>query len=181
MGLAVSKGKVTLNRSTRGRPVVCPVLWWCPGRCDRCFRDIVLSLSRVRLFATPRSVALQTPLSMGFSRQEYWSGLPCPPPGDLPHPGIKPTSLVSPALQVDSLLLGHQELMRLYWKSGAEVLDGEWGWGRSSCPPRESLSIRRDFRTVTEGGLAGALLSNPQCHGTSPFPSENQLSGPNRQ
>ena len=44
------------------------------------------------------TAALQAPLSMGFSRQEYWSGLPCPPPGDLPDPGIKPTSLMSPAL-----------------------------------------------------------------------------------
>ena len=44
------------------------------------------------------TVALPTPLSMGSSRQEYWSGLPCPPPGDLPNPGIKPTSLESPAL-----------------------------------------------------------------------------------
>ena len=42
---------------------------------------------------------------MGFSRQEYWSGLPCPPPGDLPDPGIKP---LSPALKADSLLLSHQ-------------------------------------------------------------------------
>ena len=40
----------------------------------------------------------QTPLSMGFSRQEYWSGLPCLPPGDLPDPGIEPTSVISPAL-----------------------------------------------------------------------------------
>ena len=54
--------------------------------------------SRVRLFATPRTVACQAPLSMGFSRQGYWSGLPCPPPGDLPNPGIKPESVVSPAL-----------------------------------------------------------------------------------
>ena len=44
------------------------------------------------------TVAGQAPLSMGFSRQEYWSGLPCPPPGDLPNPGIKPRSLRSPAL-----------------------------------------------------------------------------------
>ena len=50
---------------------------------------------------TPRTVAHQPPLSMGFSRQKYWSGLPCPPPGDLPNPGIKPRS---PTLQVDSLL-----------------------------------------------------------------------------
>ena len=42
--------------------------------------------------------ALQAPLSMGFSRQEYWSGLPCPPPGDLPDPGIEPMCLKSPAL-----------------------------------------------------------------------------------
>ena len=47
-------------------------------------------LSRVRLFATPRTVAYQTPPSMGFSRQEYWSGLPFPSPGDLSDPGIEP-------------------------------------------------------------------------------------------
>ena len=60
------------------------------------------SLSRVRLFATPWTVALQAPLCKGFSRHEYWSGLPCPPPGNLPYPGIKPTSPASLALQVDS-------------------------------------------------------------------------------
>ena len=51
------------------------------------------SLSHVQLFATPWTVVCQAPLSMGFSRQEYWSGLPYPPPGDLPNPGIEPTSL----------------------------------------------------------------------------------------
>ena len=56
------------------------------------------SPSRVRLFATPWTVAHQAPLSMGFSRQEHWSGLPQPPPRDLPHPGIAPASLPSPAL-----------------------------------------------------------------------------------
>ena len=55
-------------------------------------------LSHVHLFATPWTVARQAPLSMGFSREEYWSGLPCPPPGDLPDPGIEPKSLMSPAL-----------------------------------------------------------------------------------
>ena len=49
-------------------------------------------------FAFPWTAAHQVPLSMGFSRQEYWSGLPFPPPGDLPHPGIEPMSLVSLAL-----------------------------------------------------------------------------------
>ena len=48
-------------------------------------------------------IARQAPLPIGFSRQEYWSGLPCPPPGGLPDPGIKPVSLASPALQADSL------------------------------------------------------------------------------
>ena len=54
--------------------------------------------SRVQLFVTLWTVACQAPLSMGFSSQEYWRGLPCPPPGDLPKRGIKPMSLMSPAL-----------------------------------------------------------------------------------
>ena len=58
------------------------------------------SLSRVRLFATPWTVAYQAPPSMGFSRQEYWSGLPFPSPRDLPNPGIKPRS---PEFQADAL------------------------------------------------------------------------------
>ena len=57
-------------------------------------------LSQVWLFATPWTVAYQAPLSMGFSRQEYWSGLPFPSPGDLPDSGIEPRS---PALQADAL------------------------------------------------------------------------------
>ena len=60
----------------------------------------VKSLSRVRLFVTQRNVAYQAPLSMGFSRQEYLSGLPFPFPGDLPNPWIE---LWSPALQADIL------------------------------------------------------------------------------
>ena len=59
----------------------------------------VKSLSRVQLFAVLWTVAHQAPLSMGFSRQEYWSGLPFPSPGDLPDPGIEP---MSPALQADA-------------------------------------------------------------------------------
>ena len=60
----------------------------------------VKSLSRVRLFATPWTVAYQASLSMGFSRQEYWIGLPFPSPGDLPDPGIEPRS---PALEAGTL------------------------------------------------------------------------------
>ena len=60
----------------------------------------VKSLSHVRLFATPWIVAYQAPQSMGFSRQEYWRGLPFPSPGDLPDPEMEPRS---PTLQADTL------------------------------------------------------------------------------
>ena len=70
--------------------------------------------SCVRLFATLGTVACQAPPSMGFfSRQEHWSGLPCPPPEDLPEPGIKSASPAAPALQTDSLPLGHQRSLIL--------------------------------------------------------------------
>ena len=54
--------------------------------------------SHIQLFTAPWTIACKTPLSMEFSRQEYWHGLPFPSLGDLPDPGIKPTSLASPAL-----------------------------------------------------------------------------------
>ena len=65
------------------------------------FFTVQLSHPYIRLFVTPCTVACRLLCPWGFSRQEYWCGLPCPPPGDLPDPGIKPRS---PALQVDSLL-----------------------------------------------------------------------------
>ena len=68
------------------------------------------SLSHVRLFETPWTIAHQAPLSMEFSRQEYWSGLPFPSPGDLPNPRIKPGS---PALQADALLSEPWGMIRL--------------------------------------------------------------------
>jgi len=63
--------------------------------------------SDVQVFATPLTIAHQAPLSMGYSRHKYWSGLPFPSPGDLPNPGIKPTSSMSSAIQADSLPLNH--------------------------------------------------------------------------
>ena len=62
---------------------------------------VVLLLSHVRLFVTPWTVACQAPLSMEFSRQEYWSGVPFPSPGDIPNPGIKTRP---PMLRAHSLL-----------------------------------------------------------------------------
>ena len=71
----------------------------CIDLSDDAANDCVLSrFSHVWLVVTPWTVARQAPSSMGFFRQEYWSGLPCPAPGDLPNPGIKPPSLMSPVL-----------------------------------------------------------------------------------
>ena len=73
------------------------------------FFNCAQSLSHIQLFAAPWTAAHQALLSMGFSRQEYWSGLPFSPPGDLPDSGIEPTS---PAWQADSLLLSHQNQLK---------------------------------------------------------------------
>ena len=75
--------------------------WW-PGNPQ----DVLSHFSHVWLFVTLWIVACQAPLSVGFYRQEYWSGLPCPPPWDLPDPGIEPRS---PILQAESLPLSHWE------------------------------------------------------------------------
>ena len=73
----------------------------------------------------------RAPLSLGFSRQEYWSGLPCPPPADLPDPGIEPASLTSPALQADSLPLAPPRkpaytIVRLYDEFWSVALGRLW-------------------------------------------------------
>ena len=91
----------------------------------------VLSHFKSRLTATLWTVALQTPLHMGFSRQEYWSRLPCPAPRDLPDPGIKPRS---PTLQADSLPLSHQGSPRiLEWVS--------YPFSRRSSQPRNGTGV----------------------------------------
>ena len=69
-------------------------------------------LSCVRFFETPWTVARQAPLSIQFPRREYWSALPCPTPGDLPDPGIKPVSLASPALASGFLTTSTTQLAR---------------------------------------------------------------------
>ena len=83
-----------------------------PNPISHCLSLLVVpcaqSLSRVQLFVTLWTVACQAPLSLGFSRQEYWSGLPFSPPGDLPNPGMEPERFASPALQTDSLPLSHR-------------------------------------------------------------------------
>ena len=80
------------------------------------------------------TVARQAPLSMGFSRQEYWSGLLCPPPGDLPDPGTEPTSLTSPALA------GRYFTTSVTWEALKKVCENTY-----LGPPRKKLCIRSEF------------------------------------
>ena len=80
--------------------VCCKSLWGVKKWPVRVYQSQMKSLSRVPLFSTPWTVAHQAPPSMEFSRQEYWSGLPFPSPGDLPDPGIEPGS---PTLRADTL------------------------------------------------------------------------------
>ena len=93
-------------------PGLCPVL---EGRYTCTSVTLLVCSSACSVIsdsATPRTIAHQAPLSMGFFRQEYWSGLPYPPPGDLLNPGIESTSPVSPSLQGDSLPLRHWGSLR---------------------------------------------------------------------
>ena len=89
--------------------------------------QIVCTLSRLVVFnsATPYAIACRTPLSMGLSRQEYWSGLPFSSPGDLPDPEIKLLSPVSPSLAGDSLPLSH--LGNPWIQVGVQQM---WRWKR---------------------------------------------------
>ena len=130
----------------------------------------VKSLSRVWLFVTPWTVARQAPLSMGFSRQEYWSGLSFPPPEDLPNPGIK---LMPPALGGGSLLMSHLGSPRhpigVYWEvreilwcrkwqptpvflpgesHGQRSLMGYSSWGHKETDTTEQLSTHTQEATV---------------------------------
>ena len=90
----------------------------------------VKSLSRVQLFATPWTVAYQAPPSMGFSRQEYWSGLPFPFPGDLPKPGLKPRS---PALEADTKALWDASIILILLVSD----DPQVGRGQETNVPND--------------------------------------------
>ena len=84
-----------LDMSSFPKPNWCTYYPSCPLSMYVC---MLSPFSHIQLFVTRWTVACQAPMSMGFFWQEYWSGLPCPPPGDLPNPGIKPMSLISPVL-----------------------------------------------------------------------------------
>ena len=91
--------------------------------------------SHVWLFATPRTVARQAPLSVGFSRQEYWSGLPFPPPGELPNSGIKPTSPETLALA------GRFFTTELPGKPNISISTANFPWSTTSLHPHNFTDI----------------------------------------
>ena len=99
---------------------------------------VVLAAKSWLTLATPWTVACQAPLPMGFSRQEYWSGLPFSSPGDLPHPGIE---LGSPALQADDLLT---ELLMMYLADISKSLESRWP-PRAVSSPLTEVSLPPTF------------------------------------
>ena len=113
-------------------------------------------------FATPWTVAYQAPPSMGFSRQEYWNGLPFPSPGDVPDPGIEP---MSPALQADSFLLSHQRSPASSWSKF--ILSSVWWQSSFSAyfsPKKELFSISWIFFGAPKNVHLFILGSNESYH-----------------
>ena len=96
---------------------------------------VLSCFSRVRLFVTPWTVARQAPLSTELSRQEYWSGLPCPHPGNLLDPGMEPKSLTSPALA------GTWEAQELYQMLAIKRTGEIWQWLERNCSSQESFAF----------------------------------------
>ena len=135
--------------------------------CERkAFKKKKKSLSRVRPFATPWTVAYQSPLSMGFSRKEYWSELPFPSPGDLPDPGIE---LGSPSLRADALPSESSVSRR------AVAVRGLRAWGLGNCaerrPPR--WDRLRPGARLPAGDAALGQLQSPLL----PLPFDNHFPG----
>ena len=116
----------------------------------------------------PWAVAHQAPLSMGFSRQEYWNGLPCPPPGDLPNPGIESASLMSPAMADEffttratfypcwipgsSMKAEHREFTLAhyqYFEPCPASARPEWPWITWKTKPQRFLKLDRNIRHVS--------------------------------
>ena len=137
--------------------------------------------------ATPWTLAQQAPLSMGFPRQEYWSGLPCPPPGDFSHPGIKPASLTSPALAgvffttsttwespycitllilASSLSVTSQHKMAAGAPAITCIFDQEEVRDRTRAPPSESAPFENLFLKITPGTSVHISLARNLSHAT---------------
>ena len=113
--------------------------------------------SRVQLFATLWTVAPQAPLSMGFSRKEYWNGLPCPSPGDLPNPGMDLESLMSPALA--GRFFASRATWEACWRSIGKFSGLPW---REGCSRRKqsALHCSTGIQTAISRGLSLGKSSN---------------------
>ena len=117
--------------------------------------SVLSCISCVQLFAALWTVACQTPLSMGFFRQEHWSGLPYPPPGDLPNPEIRPESLISPALAGGFLTTSAiWEAQRTFYFS---LLFLEYR--TKSCPKQYGLNLLSNSILLQELPFGHAVLS----------------------
>ena len=121
LGFSGHEARGGLSSSTRDRTLA-PRIGWRGPHLRTASACLLSHSSHVPLFVALWTAARQAPLSVGSSRQEYWSGLPCPPLGDLPDPDIKPMSLTSPALAgrffTASATWGCTELIKAYmWKS----------------------------------------------------------------
>ena len=124
--------------------------------------ESVKSLTPVQLFMTPWTVAHQLPLSMGFSRQGYWSGLPCPPPRDLPDPGIEAGSPASPALQTDLFTSCATREIPIQPSKGKSLDTGynvnePWGQDATWCKPDRKRNIA--WFLICEALRAGTYIS----------------------
>ena len=127
--------------------------WQVGGRFKREGTYVCTVLYSVASVVIPSTIAHQAPPSVGFSRQEYWSGLPFPPPGDLPDLGIEPTAPASLALQADSLLLSHQgspDIRKLMADSCGCTTETNAIW-QSSYPPISKKSWSKASCLLSRG------------------------------
>ena len=124
--------------------------------------------SWVWLFAIPWTVACQAPVSLGFSRQEYWSELPFPPPGDLPNPGLEPVSFTSPALAGRFLTTSTSNLdfdMKGLLHTESHTESQLWAFSISIPIPYQYLGNSKFKTWFTGHHLCSALPSSlPMCY-----------------
>ena len=132
----------------------------------------VCVLSRVWLFATPWTVAHQAPLSLGLFTQEYWNGLPFPPPGDLPSPGVKPSFLCLWHWRVDSLPLHHLGSLSIWVRIETQILFHSvlaggglifhLPWGNSKSPRSDLRAPCQWFPLARPSSLATCWKKLPE-------------------
>ena len=136
------------------------------------------SLSHVRLFVTPRTVAYQASPSMGLSRLEYWSGLPFPSPGDLPNPGIRPISPVSLHWQADSLPRHHADwggFNLVQFSSVAQSCPTLWDPMNRSMPGLPVHHQLPEFTQIHVHRVSDAIQpSHPRSSPSPPAPNPSQ-------